>query len=85
MFNEAAAGVIIDQLGLVSPTAGWLTLPPQVELAIRQDAAGPLFFLLNYSEQPAVITLNEEKTDLLTGRRLSGTTTLEGFDVVVLS
>jgi len=85
VFNEASAGQIIERLGLVSPAAGWLTLPKEVELAIREDEAGPLHFLLNYSEQPAVLTLREAKTDLLTGKNLSGTVTLEGYGVVVLS
>ncbi|WP_169087829.1 beta-galactosidase [Paenibacillus sp. PL91] len=85
VFNEASAAQMIEQLGLVSPAASWLTLPHEVELAIREDEAGPLHFLLNYSEQPATITLSEEKTDLLTGNRLSGTVTLEGYGVVVLS
>ncbi len=85
VFNEASAGQIIERLGLVSPAAGWLTLPKEVELAIREDEAGPLHFLLNYSEQPAELTLREAKTDLLTGKTLSGTVTLEGYGVVVLS
>ncbi|KRE44794.1 beta-galactosidase [Paenibacillus sp. Soil522] len=85
VFNEASAGQIIERLGLVSPAAGWLTLPKEVELAIREDEAGPLHFLLNYSEQSAELTLREAKTDLLTGKTLSGTVTLEGYGVVVLS
>ncbi|WP_328285201.1 beta-galactosidase trimerization domain-containing protein [Paenibacillus alkaliterrae] len=85
VFNESSAGQIIERLGLVSPAADWLALPEQVELSIRQDASGPLHFLLNYSEQPALITLSEEKTDLLTGKKLSGTVDLEGYGVLVLS
>ncbi|MEV5026929.1 beta-galactosidase [Paenibacillus sp. LPE1-1-1.1] len=85
VFNEASAGQIIDRLGLASPAAGWLTLPQSVELTIREDEDGPLYFLLNYSEQPAAITLSEQKNDLLTGNNLSGSVTLEGYGVVVLS
>jgi beta-galactosidase len=85
VFNEASAAQIIDRLGLVSPAASWLTLPAEVELAIREDEAGPLHFLLNYSEQPTAIALSEAKTDLLTGNKLSGTVTLEGYGVLVLS
>jgi beta-galactosidase len=85
VFNEASAGEIVERLGLVSPTASWLTLPAGVELAIREGEDGPLYFLLNYSEQPALITVKEAKTDLLTGNTLSGGVTLEGFGVVVLS
>jgi beta-galactosidase len=85
VFNDAAADQIIDLLGLASPTQEWLQLPMQVELAVREDESGPLHFLLNYSEQPAVVTISQPKTDLLTGRQLSGEVTLEGYGVVVLS
>lgn len=85
VFNEASAGQIIERLGLESPAAGLLELPEQVELAVRRDDAGSLYFLLNYNEEPAVITVKGEKTDLLTGAKLSGAVTLEGFGVLVLS
>ncbi|WP_138754265.1 beta-galactosidase [Paenibacillus sinopodophylli] len=85
VFNDEAAEQIIDRLGLAAPTASWLSLPPDVELAIREGEDGPLYFLLNFSEQPAAITLKESKTDVLTGNTLNGSVSLEGFGVVVLS
>ncbi|MCL6459972.1 MAG: beta-galactosidase, partial [Gorillibacterium sp.] len=47
-------------------------------------AASPLVFLLNYSEETTTITLQQEKTDLLTGNRLIGTVEMEGFGVMIL-
>lgn len=85
VFNEASAGQIIDRLGLASPAADWLKLPMGVELAVREGENGPLHFLLNYGEEPATVSIGRTKTDLLTGRELSGEVTLEGFGVVVLS
>ncbi|MEK3882784.1 beta-galactosidase [Paenibacillus sp. PL2-23] len=85
VFDEASAAQVISRIGLQSPAEGILELPPQVELAIREDAAGPLYFLLNYAEEPAEMTLREAKTDLLTGRKLQGTISLEGFGVLVLA
>jgi beta-galactosidase len=84
VFNEASAGQLLDRLGCASPVADWLSLPEEVELAIRADEQGSLHFLLNYSEQPAIITLAAEKTDLLTGSKLNGTVTLDGFGVMAL-
>lgn len=83
VFNEQAASVIIDQIGLQSPVE-WIELPEEVELQIRSGASSSYTFLLNYSETPASIHLHETKTDLLSGTTLSGEVTLEGFGVLVL-
>ncbi|AIQ33891.1 beta-galactosidase [Paenibacillus sp. FSL R5-0345] len=83
VFNEQAASIIIDQIGLQSP-AEWIELPAEVELQIRSAANSSYTFLLNYSETPASIHLHETKTDLLSGTTLSGEVTLEGFGVLIL-
>lgn len=83
VFNEQAASIIIDQVGLQSP-ADWLVLPEDVELQVRNGTSSSYTFLLNYSEVPASIHLHETKTDLLSGTTLSGEVTLEGFGVLVL-
>lgn len=87
VFNEQSALQIISSLGLRSPAAGWLELPAEVELQIRAgagDNTSGLTFLLNYSEEQAVILLKEPKKDLLSGQTLSGTCTMDGFGVLVL-
>jgi beta-galactosidase len=87
VFNEAAVLQIINSLGLKSPAEGYLELPAEVELQIRtgaEDASSGLTFLLNYSEEPAEIRLNQPKKDLLSGQILSGSFTMEGFGVLVL-
>ncbi|MNI56644.1 Beta-galactosidase BgaA [compost metagenome] len=84
VFNEAAAQQVISLLGLSSPAAEWLELPEEVELLIRSSENESLAFLLNYSESPVDILLKAPKSDLLTGRQLSGKHTLEGFGVLVL-
>lgn len=83
VFNEQAASIIIDQVGLQSPV-DWLVLPEDVELQVRNGTSSSYTFLLNYSEVPASIHLYETKTDLLSGTTLSGEVTLEGFGVLVL-
>lgn len=84
VFNEDAALKMINLLRLSSPAADWLELPREVELQIRENESTSLLFLLNYSEEPATIKINEHKTDILTGDRLFGTFTMDGFGVLVL-
>lgn len=84
VFNEEAASRILEESGIVSPVCDWLQLPPQVELAIRQDDRGPVCFLLNYNEEPATISLAKSKRDLLTGTELIGEAVIEPFGVMVL-
>jgi beta-galactosidase len=84
VFDEEAAARILEESGIVSPVSDWLQLPPQVELAIRQDDRGPVYFLLNYNEEPATISLAESKRDLLTGAKLIGEAVIEPFGVMVL-
>ncbi|NOU82007.1 beta-galactosidase [Paenibacillus sp. LMG 31459] len=87
VFNEQAVLQMIGSLGLNSPAAEWLELPPEIELQIRaseEDTAAGLTFLLNYSEEPAEIVLKESRTDLLSGQTLTGSYTLDGYGVLVL-
>jgi beta-galactosidase len=86
-FNEDVASTLVkDYLPLTSPAAEWLSLPAEVELAIRQDSATgeKIFILLNYSETAQDITLKKEKLDLISGRRLAGISSLEAFGIRVL-
>lgn len=83
VFNEQAASIIIEQIGLQSPV-DWLVLPEDVELQVRNGTSSSYTFLLNYSEAPVAIHLHETKIDLLSGTTLLGEVTLEGFGVLVL-
>ncbi|MEN9938730.1 MAG: hypothetical protein RLZZ387_5309 [Chloroflexota bacterium] len=87
VFNVPAATALIEQLGLSSPVAGWLDLPPPVELCVREreDGAGRLLFLLNYSAEAQTVTLHRAITDALSGQQVEGQVTLAPFDVRVLS
>ncbi|MHA6482966.1 beta-galactosidase [Paenibacillus sp. strain BS8-2] len=84
VFDEASASRILEESGIVSPVRDWLQLPPQVELAIRQDDRGPVYFLLNYNEEPASISLSGSKRDLLTDSELEGAAVIAPFGVMVL-
>jgi beta-galactosidase len=70
----AEAGV-----GPVAPPA------PGVEAVRRTGDGGSWLFLLNHHDRPVSTTLPSPAVDLLTGRRLEGTITLERFGVAVLA
>jgi beta-galactosidase len=72
----AEAGV-----GPVAPVA------PGVEAVRRTDpgGGGSWLFLLNHHDRPVSTALPSPAVDLLTGRRLEGTITLERFGVAVLA
>lgn len=84
VFNEEAAAKIISQIGLQSPVKECMELPEEVELQIRKGHASTCYFLLNYSEEPAVIHLKMPYKDLLSGVRIAGPYTLDGFGVLIL-
>ena len=70
----AEAGV-----GPVAPVA------PGVEAVRRTGAGGSWLFLLNHGDRPVSTAVPSPAVDLLTGRRLEGTITLERFGVAVLA
>jgi beta-galactosidase len=86
VFNARTAQAMIRQLELVSPLALQLTLPKDVELAIREKPeGGSIVFLLNYVNQPQPIQLHRPATNLLTSEILQGEVMLAAYDVLLLS
>ena len=86
VFTAPVAHALADHLSLVSPLADRLTVPPAVELAVReQPNSGDRFvFLLNYADTPQTVRIHREATDLLSGERLDGERTLPPYEVLVL-
>ena len=86
VFTAPVAHALADHLSLVSPLADLLTVPPSVELAVReQPNAGDRFvFLLNYADTPQTVRIDGGATDLLSGERLDGERTLPPYEVLVL-
>lgn len=83
-FTAQAAEVFLRRLHAAEPWADTLTLPRSCELAVRAGEAGAFAFVLNYDKTPAEICLHRPMTDLLTGRELQGSVTLNGYGVLVL-
>jgi beta-galactosidase len=86
VFNASTAQAMIQQSGLVSPLAQQLTLPKDVELAIREKPeSGSVVFLLNYVNAPQKMLVHRPATNLLTGETVQGEMTLSAYDVLLLS
>jgi beta-galactosidase len=85
-FNQSVAETLIDLCGPRSPADGLLTLPDEVELAIRTPAtgSGSLWFLLNFAPTSQQITVHGQCQDLLTGDAVSGGVVMEPFAVLLL-
>jgi beta-galactosidase len=62
-----------------------LAAPEGVEVVRRESAAGALLYVLNHRATPAEIALAAPAHDLLTGRRLGGTFTLDSRGVAILT
>jgi beta-galactosidase len=60
-------------------------VPAGVEAVRRHSDSGSLLYLLNHRQAPAEIALDAPARDLLTGRRLSGTFTLDPWGVAILA
>jgi len=84
VFSEEIARYLLQQLDVVSTPAPWLELPEQVELSIRGNELAQYCFILNYSQQPAAITLHEPAYELLSGKTIDGQLELAGYDVLIL-
>jgi beta-galactosidase len=86
VFNDLTVRAMIQQLEMVSPFAEQLTLPQNVELALREHQDGNrIVFLLNYAKTPQFIQVHQLATNLFTGELLQGEVTLAAYDVLLLS
>ncbi|MFK3935934.1 beta-galactosidase [Alkalihalobacillus sp. NPDC078783] len=83
VFNEQLASLLLTDTGL--KTRSELTLPKNIELAIRASKGKEYFFLLNYSGDEQTITLNEPMNELLSNVTLQSTSTIEPYGVMILT
>ena len=61
-----------------------LEIPEEVELAVRTKDGVDYIFLLNYKPYAVTIVIKEPMDELLSGRKIFGTSELERFGVMVL-
>lgn len=83
-FDEQAAYVFLQKLGVITPYADVLELPGSCELAVRAKDGQDYFFVLNYIDGEQTMTLKQPMRNLFTGEVLSGEVVLKAFEVAVL-
>jgi beta-galactosidase len=85
VFTEPLARALALHLGIPAPASDLVTVPSEVELAIREDDSGHRFlFLLNYSDSPKSVQVHSRTLDLISRERVGGEFVLGAYDVAVL-
>jgi beta-galactosidase len=82
-FSGKTAAAFLRKLGLAEPYRDIIELPECCEITIREKGNTRFFFVLNYSENSAVITLKRKLTDLYSGGDISGGIELPPFGTAV--
>jgi beta-galactosidase len=82
-FSRKTAGIFLKKLRLAEPYRHIIELPESCEIALREKENARFFFVLNYSPEPAVITLKEKLRDLYSGTTISGKAELPPFGTAV--
>jgi beta-galactosidase len=72
----------IERLSEIQPL--WPGLPAGVKVVLRENSERKLWFVINYSDQPALIPAGQKGTDLVTGRSIEGEFTLGAYDVCIV-
>lgn len=85
VFTVPMAHAVADHLGLTSPFADVVTLPRDIEIAVRRQPDGrAIVFLLNYVDGTQTVTAHQQSTDLITGETISGEFSLPPYGVAAL-
>lgn len=75
---------LVSHVCLLAGVSGLLTTPPSVEVTARWKGEQRLLFVLNHSNQPQPVSLDQRYRDLLTGEQVAGTVELRPKRVMVL-
>lgn len=79
-FYDALIGQLLRDAGIVP-----IVDPPEgVEVSIRQGRGRTLLFLINHTQQPAMVDVPKGGIELLSGVRMEKTLKLDRFDVAVV-
>ncbi len=70
---------LLDVLGVDDPTAVWAAIPPEIEVIRRLHTSedSGFYILLNYTNQPVILTVKQPVSDAVTGKRIQEGTGLE--------
>jgi beta-galactosidase len=85
VFTTSIARSISLHSRLVSPVATYLTVAPDIEVAVREKSDGTkLVFLLNYSDKSQNVNALRPMAELISGQMFNGELMLEPFGVAIL-
>ncbi|MCW5950920.1 MAG: beta-galactosidase [Propionibacteriaceae bacterium] len=84
-FSVETATELLSRTGAITPHADVVTLPPELELAVRTDGDRNWYFALNYTDQPREIMLHDRVTDVITGESHFGSHVVEPFGAKVFA
>jgi beta-galactosidase len=80
-FLDAFYGRLLDEHAIRAA----IEAPPGVEVAVREGRGGQLLFVLNHTPKARTLELGTDYRDLLRDETVSGTLTLDPYDVRVLA
>ncbi|MBE6722079.1 MAG: beta-galactosidase [Ruminococcaceae bacterium] len=83
-FSRQTAEAFLHKLQFAAPYQGILELPEDCELAVRQKDGTNYYFVLNYKEHEARISVKKRMTNLLTDEQITGPYELAPYGVLVL-
>jgi len=90
VFAEDTAEMLAKMTGIAMPEEyrACLTLPQEVEFAVRKKEDCEMIFLLNYEKTPTVVTISDCENvvfrNALSGEKLCGKIEICGYDCLIL-
>jgi beta-galactosidase len=84
LFTEEVSSVFLSKLHLDDPYASIFTLPKSCEITLREKGNMLYFFLLNYKEETASVTVRQPMLDLVEKKEVVGELDIDPYGVKVL-
>lgn len=83
-FTIESANIFLEKLGVKSPYQDMIDLPADCEIAVRRKEGRSYLFILHYGKESAEMVLHRPGTDMYTGKRITGTLCLKGYQTMVI-
>ena len=83
-FTQKNTEQLLKLLGIAEPHAAVVSLPESCELTVREAEHARYYFVLNYQNRPARITVHEPMQELLRGKKVSGQVSVPAYGAAVL-
>ena len=80
-FTVENVTALLDALTVDDPLRAWAEIPAEVQATVRVSETERFCFLLNFTPEPKLVTLNQPSFDLLAERELVGRTEIPPYGV----